>query len=71
MGKIIISELIRMNAEGIQQKEIAARFNVSPSAVNQTLKKLKLAAARPAIFDKISDKELKFSMEIANGSSQT
>jgi len=71
MGKIIIAELIRMDAEGIKQKEIAARFNVSPSAVNQALMKLKQEAARPAIFDRISIKELKFATEIANGSSQT
>jgi predicted XRE-type DNA-binding protein len=70
-GKIIIEDLLRMNAEGMPQKDIATVFQVSEPAVSQALAKLKKSAARPAVLDKLTAKEERFVMEIAGGRNQT
>ena len=71
MGKIIIPELIEMLDEGMSQREIAAHFSVSEPAVSMAVAKIRQSANRPEVLDRITDKELKFSMEIAGGASQT
>ena len=71
MGKINIDELIEMLGVGTPQKDCAEYFKVSPAAISQTVQKIKLASERPPVFDRLTDKELKFSIEVAGGASRT
>jgi len=65
--KINDTLLLQMADEGIEQKEIAAHFGVSPAAVCKRLKRL----TRPAVLEKLTPKEERFVMEIARGENQT
>jgi len=71
MKKIQDTVLLQLHAEGVEQKEIACRLGVSPAAVCKRLKRLQQIAARPAILDKLTEKEERFVMEMASGKNQT
>ncbi|HUV51327.1 MAG TPA: winged helix-turn-helix domain-containing protein [Anaerolineae bacterium] len=53
--------------EGKTGKEVAAFFNVSPSAVSQRLKKLKLQAQSDAVLTPLSKEKQAFVIERASG----
>lgn len=69
--KIIDEEMLRLADLGTPQKEIATHFNVSEAAVSKRLRRLRQIAARPAILDRLTEKEQKFVVAIAEGKSQT
>jgi len=69
--KINDQELLKLESEGTEQKDIAVHFGVSPAAVCKRLKRLHQIAARPAILDKLTAKEERFVMEIVQGNNQT
>ena len=71
MRKINDKELLKLADEGKEQKEIAEIFGVSPAAVCKRLKRLRQIATRPAILDKLTDKEQRFVAEIVSGKNQT
>ncbi|TSA09595.1 MAG: helix-turn-helix domain-containing protein, partial [Deltaproteobacteria bacterium] len=66
MRKINDAELMQMIESGMQQKDCAAHFGVSPSAVNQRVQKLK-ADAPPESFENLTDKEKAFVLAKVEG----
>lgn len=66
MNKININTLQEMLDEGKQQKDIAAFFGVSESAISQRIKRLK-ASAPPESFKKLTDKEKAFVLAKVEG----
>ena len=69
--KINDAELLRLAGEGVEQKEIARLMNCAPPSISKRLKRLRAAAARPAILDTLTVPQQNFVVEIANGKSQT
>lgn len=59
MRKVNDSELMQMIESGKPQKECAEHFGVSPSAINQRIKRLK-AYEPPESFMRLTDKQQKF-----------
>lgn len=66
MRKINDIELRKMIESGKPQKECAAYYGVSPSAINQRIKKLQAYAA-PESFKKLTGKEQKFVLAKVEG----
>lgn len=66
MRKIDDQKLQEMMESGTPQKECAAYFGVSPSAINQRVKKLQ-ACAPPESFKKLTDKEKAFVLAKVEG----
>ncbi|TWJ33408.1 terminase small subunit [Geobacter argillaceus] len=71
MKKIDDAVLLAMIDQGTPQKDAAAHFGVTEAAVSKRLRRLRLAAKRPAILDKLTDKEQAFVVEIVSGKTQT
>jgi len=68
MRKINDDELLRLYEQGIQQKDIAIHFDVSPAAVCKRLKRIK---PLPESLMRLSDKERQFALQKAMGKSNT
>jgi predicted transcriptional regulator len=68
MKKINDETMLQMIDDGSTQKEIAAHFGVSPAAVCKRLKKY---PPLPKTVINLTDKEQRFAIEMANGSTQT
>src|SRR5690349_5985814 len=71
MRRIIDEELLQMIDQQVPQQDIAKHFDVTPAAVSLRLKRLRQLTARPAVLDRLTQKEQKFAMAIAEGKSQT
>jgi len=71
MRKINDKELLYMIDKNTPQKDMAAHFGVSDAAISKRLKRLRQIATRPAILDKLTDKEQRFVAEIVSGKNQT
>ena len=71
MAKILYEELVRLNAEGLTQRQLAAHFNSSIPAVCKALAKVRRNTGRPAILENLTAKEESFVIEIASGKNQT
>ncbi|MBM4135935.1 MAG: HTH domain-containing protein [Nitrospira sp.] len=63
-------EILRLLKEGKNQKEIAQHFGVSPVAIHKRLKRLTLPPP-PESLQKLTKKEQKFCIAIAQGKTQT
>src|SRR3989337_3279726 len=63
-------EILRLLKEGKNQKEIAKHFGVSPVAIHKRLKRLTLPPP-PESLQKLTKKEQKFCIAIAQGKTQT
>jgi len=63
-------EILRLLQEGKNQKEIAQRFGVSPVAIHKRLKRLTLPPP-PESLQKLTKKEQKFCIAIAQGKTAT
>ncbi|WP_298273311.1 terminase small subunit [Geobacter sp.] len=53
------------------QKAAAAHFGVSEAAISKRLRRLRQIAARPAVLDRLTEKEQKFVVAIVEGRTQT
>jgi predicted DNA-binding protein (UPF0251 family) len=71
MRKIDDTELIRLADANTPQKDIAASMGVSEAAISKRLKRLRQHANRPAILDRLTEKEQRFVSAIAEGRTQT
>ena len=56
--KINYKELLKMADEGVQGKEIAQHFLVSPAAVSKRLQHLRRANSRLAILESLTPKQV-------------
>ena len=63
-------EILRLLREGKNQKEIAQHFGVSPVAIHKRLKRLTLPPP-PESLQKLTKKEQKFCIAMAQGKTQT
>jgi len=63
-------EILRLLKEGKNQKQIAEHFGVSPIAIHKRLKRLTLPPP-PESLQKLTKKEQKFCIAIAQGKTQT
>lgn len=63
-------EILRLLQEGKNQKEIALHFGVSPVAIHKRLKRLTLPPP-PESLQKLTKKEQKFCIAMAQGKTQT
>jgi transposase len=63
-------EILRLLQEGKNQKQIAEHFGVSPVAIHKRLKRLTLPPP-PESLQKLTKKEQKFCIAIAQGKTQT
>ena len=69
--KLINDEIMmEMLNNGFSQKDVAQRFSVSEAAVSKRLKRLR-AYQLPESFDKLTLKQQKFALSVAEGKSQT
>ena len=68
----IIDDEVMMNLlnQGMNQKQVAEHFKVSEAAVSKRLKRLR-AYQLPESFDKLTLKQQKFALSVAEGKSQT
>lgn len=67
MRKIDDNLLLDMVRQGYSQAEIARFFSCSPVAVHKRLKRL---TARPASLEKLTPKEQRFALAVAEGKSR-
>ena len=61
--------ILEMIEEGHTQKAIAKHFSVSPAAISKRLKKL--LGRKPESFERLTEKQQKFALAIAEGKTQT
>jgi len=61
--------ILQMLHEGKTQKEIAAHFDVSPAAICKRVKKL--LNKKPESFERLTNKEQRFALSVAEGKTQT
>jgi predicted transcriptional regulator len=71
MKKINDADLLEMLNDGLSQREIASRFQMSEPAVSMRVKRLRQQAGRPAILDQLTGKERSFVAAIVEGKTQT
>ena len=62
--------MLEMLDQGLSQKQVAGHFRVSEAAVSKRLKRLR-AYQLPESFDKLTLKQQKFALAVAEGKSQT
>ena len=62
--------MLEMLDQGLSQKQVAGHFKVSEAAVSKRLKRLR-AYQLPESFDKLTLKQQKFALSVAEGKSQT
>ena len=62
--------LLKLKSEGVEQKEIAKRFNCSGAAVSKRLRRLEQINP-PASLTKLTDKQQKYALSVASGKTQT
>ena len=69
--KIIDDEaMMNLLNQGMNQKQVAEHFNVSEAAVSKRLKRLR-SYQLPDSFERLTSKQQKFALSIAEGKSQT